>query len=169
MKDPIFLRLNEIVEIHSDQIARYGGSPGIRDMGLLQPAVAIPMSTFDGQFLHSNLHEMAATYLFHLVKNHPFVDGNKRVGTVAAIVVLELNGVEIEADEFEVERLVLDVIENRSSKVSVAESLRRNSKTCSKRTRVTRAVRVTAGKLGRSRPIQSIFYKTPRLRCLYTA
>ena len=72
---------------------------------------------------------MAAAYLFHLVKNHAFVDGNKRVGTVAALVFIELNGIELEADEAEFERLVLDVAENKSSKSAIAEYLRRNSKT----------------------------------------
>ena len=93
MKDPLFLRLNEIIEIHTDQIARYGGLAGIRDMGLLQSAVAMPMSSFGGQYLHADLYEMAAAYLYHLVNNHAFIDGNKRVGTVTAIVFLELNGV----------------------------------------------------------------------------
>jgi len=66
--------------------------------------------------------------LFHLVKNHAFVDGNKRVGTVAALVFLELNGVEVNADETEFEKLVLDVADNKSGKSAVAEYLRRNSK-----------------------------------------
>src|SRR6266850_687853 len=114
MKEPLFLRLNEIIEIHNDQIVRYGGLAGIRDRGLLQSAVA--MSSFGGQYLHPDLYEMAAAYLFHLVKNHAFVDGNKRVGTVAALVFLELNDVEVEAHETEFERLVLDVAENKSSK-----------------------------------------------------
>jgi death on curing protein len=128
MKDPLFLRLHEIIEIHSDQIARYGGSHGIRDMGLLQSAVATPMSSFGGQFLHSDLFEMAAAYLYHLVKNHAFVDGNKRVGTLAALVFLELNGIEVDAEETEFERVILDVIANKSSKSAVAEFLRQNSK-----------------------------------------
>jgi death-on-curing protein len=126
MKDPLFLRLHEIIEIHGDQITRYGGSHGIRDMSLLQSAVAAPMSSFGGQFLHADLFEMAAAYLYHLVKNHAFVDGNKRVGTVAALVFLELNGIEVDADETEFERLVLDVIENKSSKSHVAQFLRQN-------------------------------------------
>ena len=128
MKDPLFLRLHEIIEIHSDQIVRYGGSNGIRDIGLLQSAVAMPMSSFGGQFLHSDLFEMAAAYLYHLVKNHAFVDGNKRVGTVAALVFLDLNGIEVDAEETEFERLVLDVVENKSSKGTVADFFRRNSK-----------------------------------------
>jgi len=128
MKDPLFLRLHEIIEIHSDQIARYGGSHGIRDMGLLRSAVAMPISSFGGQFLHSDLFEMAAAYLYHLVKNHAFVDGNKRVATVAALVFLELNKNEVDADDTEFERLVLDVIENKCSKSGVVEFLRQNSK-----------------------------------------
>src|SRR5882672_10235468 len=121
MKEPLFLRLNEIIEIHNDQIVRYGGLAGIRDRGLLQSAVAMPMSSFGGQYLHPDLYEMAAAYLFHLVKNHAFVDGNKRVGTVAALVFLELNGVEVNADETEFEKLVLDVADNKSGKSAVAE------------------------------------------------
>jgi len=128
MNDPLFLRLNEIIEIHADQITRYGGSTGVRDMGLLQSAVAMPAATFGGQYLHADLHEMAAAYLFHLVKNHAFVDGNKRVGTVASLVFLDMNGVAVDADETEFERLVLDVIDNKASKSHVAEFFRRNSK-----------------------------------------
>ena len=128
MKDPLFLRLNEIVEIHTDQIVRYGGGSGIRYMELLRSAVAMPMSTFGGEYLHPDLYEMAAAYLFHIVKNHPFIDGNKRTGTAAALVFLELNGIEVDADDAEFEKLVLDVVENRAAKSTVAEYFRRNSK-----------------------------------------
>jgi death on curing protein len=127
MKQPQFLRLDEVIEIHNDQIARYGGSQGIRDMSLLQSAVGMPMSSFGGQFLHADLFEMAAAYLYHVVKNHPFVDGNKRVGTVAALIFMELNGIEVDADESEFERLVLDVAESKIAKSTVAEFLRNNS------------------------------------------
>ena len=95
--NPVFLSLGEILEIHRDQIERYGGDAGIRDLGLLQSALAVPASGFGGRYLHSDLFEMAAAYLFHLVQNHPFVDGNKRTGAVAALVFLSLNGIEIEA------------------------------------------------------------------------
>src|SRR5437867_10279787 len=88
---PTFLSLDEILEIHKDQIARYGGMAGIRDLGLLQSALAQPQATFGSQFLHADLIEMAAAYLFHIVQNHPFIDGNKRVGAVAALVFLQLN------------------------------------------------------------------------------
>ena len=74
---PDFLTLDEVLEIHRDQIERYGGAAGIRDLGLLQSALAQPSATFGGQYLHADLHEMAAAYLYHLVQNHPFLDGNK--------------------------------------------------------------------------------------------
>jgi death-on-curing protein len=104
---PTFLCLDEVVEIHRDQITRYGGSFGVRDVGLLQSAIAQPMVTFGGRFLHVDLFEMAAAYLFHLVQNHPFVDGNKRVGAVAAIVFLLLNDQNINATNEKLEAMVL--------------------------------------------------------------
>jgi len=97
-ENPIFLSLGEVLEIHRDQIDRYGGHPGIRDIGLLQSALAMPAAGFGGRFLHTDLFEMAAAYLFHITQNHPFVDGNKRTGAVASLVFLSLNGVEIKAD-----------------------------------------------------------------------
>lgn len=81
--DPEYLTTEDVLEIHADQIERYGGSGGIRDRGLLEAAVAMPQASFDGQLLHGDLFEMAAAYLYHLVQNHPFVDGNKRAGTAA--------------------------------------------------------------------------------------
>ena len=76
---PLFLTLEEVREIHIDQIERYGGGPGIRDISLLQSAIAMPAAGFGEQYLHGDLFEMAAAYLFHLVQNHPFVDGNKNL------------------------------------------------------------------------------------------
>ena len=90
--EPLFLTLDEVVATHRDQIERYGGSLGVRDWGLLQSAVAMPAATFGGQFLHTDLCEMAAAYLFHLVQNHPFIDGNKRVAHAAMETFLMLNG-----------------------------------------------------------------------------
>jgi death-on-curing protein len=84
--EPIFLSLDDVLESHAEQIATYGGSDGIRDLNLLQSALAQPMATFDGSHLHADLFEMASAYLFHIELNHPFVDGNKRVGLEAALV-----------------------------------------------------------------------------------
>jgi len=72
--EPIFLTLDEILAIHRDQIERYGGAYGVRDMGLLQSAVAMPSAAAYGQYLHTDLCEMAAAYLFHIAQNHAFVD-----------------------------------------------------------------------------------------------
>jgi death on curing protein len=121
---PTFLTLDEVLEIHQDQIARYGGSAGIRDLGLLQSALAQPQATFAGQFLHADLFEMAAAYLFHVTQNHPFIDGNKRVGAVAAIVFLLLNDQDIAATNAELETLVLSVAQGQTSKPQIAQFMR---------------------------------------------
>jgi death-on-curing protein len=96
---PQFLTLQDIFETHAEQIAAYGGSEGLRDAALLESAIAQPQATFDGEFLHADLFEMSAAYLYHLVQNHPFLDGNKRVGLEAALVFLEVNGVSIETTD----------------------------------------------------------------------
>jgi death-on-curing protein len=75
---PVFLTLGEAFAIHANQIEQYGGEPGLRDEGLLRSALAQPEASFGGEWLHTTLAEMAGAYLFHLVKNHAFVDGNKR-------------------------------------------------------------------------------------------
>lgn len=125
--NPIFLTLDEIVAVHRDQIARYGGSEGVRDWGLLKSAIAMPAATFGGQFLHSDLHEMAAAYLFHLVQNHPFIHGNIRVGAVAAYVFLALNDVGLAADNDSYADLVVSVARGETPKSAVAEFLRANT------------------------------------------
>lgn len=73
--DPKFLMLDDVLEVQCDQIERYGGTLGVRDNGLLESALAAPHSGFGGHYLHADLFEMASAYLFHLVQNHPFLDG----------------------------------------------------------------------------------------------
>lgn len=119
-----FLTLDEVLAIHADQIERYGGSLGIRDRGLLESALAMPEATFSEQELHPSLAEKASAYLFHLVKNHPFVDGNKRVGLAVALAFLGINDVLIEATDDELVELVLGVAESRHDKLDVAVFLR---------------------------------------------
>ncbi len=124
---PLFLTLDEVLAIHQDQISRYGGSSGVRDWGLLQSAVAMPAAAFGGQFLHTDFCEMAAAYLFHIAQNHPFIDGNKRVGAAAADVFLALNNVKLTAGEDDYAELVLSVARGETSKSAVAEFFRANS------------------------------------------
>ena len=121
---PVFLTLDEVLAIHADQIARYGGRSGIRDLGLLVSALAMPRTTFGRVHLHPSLPEMAAAYLFHLAGNHPFVDGNKRVGLAVAIAFLGLNGLWLEADPDQLADMVLRTARGEASKAEVAEFIR---------------------------------------------
>jgi death-on-curing protein len=125
---PVFLSLAEVLEIHRDQNERYGGEPGIRDIGLLQSALAVPASGFGGQYLHTSLFEMAAAYLYHITRNHPFVDGNKRTGAVASLVFLYLNDIPFECDENELEKIVSGAAEGKIDKAAAADFFRKNTR-----------------------------------------
>jgi death-on-curing protein len=89
-------------------------------MGLLESALAAPQATFGGAYLHPTLPEIAAAYLFHVVKNHPFVDGNKRAGLICAIAFLGLNGLKLIADPDELTDIVLRVADGRAGKPEIA-------------------------------------------------
>jgi len=119
-----FLSLAEVLEIHQDQVVRYGGQPGTRDLGLLKSALAMPAATFAGSFLHTDLFEMAGAYLFHLVQDHPFIDGNKRVGAVAAIVFLALNGYELNAPTGSLYDFVMALARGERTKTDATKFLR---------------------------------------------
>jgi death-on-curing protein len=121
---PVFLGLDEIIEIHHDQIKRFGGHPGIRDLGMLKSAVAMPSATFDGDYLHTDIFEMAAAYLFHIIRDHPFIDGNKRTGAVASVVFLLMNGIDIDADDDEFENIILLAAEGKIDKAKIARFFR---------------------------------------------
>ena len=120
--DPLFLTLDEVLEIHAQQIELYGGSDGVRDPAGLESAVAMPMATFGGQFLHPTIPSMAAAYLFHLCQNHAFVDGNKRTGANAAITFLLINEWELDFSEDELVDLVLSVASGTTSKSTLTET-----------------------------------------------
>lgn len=126
---PLFLGLEEVLEIHHDQITRYGGIEGIRDLGLLQSALAMPHAGAGNQYFHADLFEMAAAYLFHIVRNHPFVDGNKRTGAAAALVFLEINGIRIGVADEALVTTVLAVAEGKLQKSALAEFFRRHART----------------------------------------
>lgn len=120
----IFLSLDDILESHQNQIETYGGGQGIRDIGLLESAIAQPEACFGGQFLHADVFEMAAAYLYHLVMNHPFVDGNKRVGLEAALIFLEVNDQRLNAIDEELVDLVLKTTMGQVGKPEIAEFFR---------------------------------------------
>jgi len=125
----IFLELEEVIEIHSRMIELFGGESGIRDEGLLQSAIAQPSAGFGDEYFHKDLYEMAAAYVFHIVKNHPFIDGNKRVGWMAGIMFLEYNGIIVDPDAqvFHAEIMTLSVAEGKADKQMIAEFFRKYS------------------------------------------
>jgi len=130
MNDGIeFLTLIEVMAIHHDQINNYGGTLGLRDQGALESALAQPESSFSGNYLHPDIYSMAAAYLYHLVMNHPFVDGNKRVGTVSALVFLDMNGFDFDADNELLEKTVLEVACGNLEKQDLIEFFRAHTKT----------------------------------------
>ena len=132
-EEPVFLSLPTVLQIHDVLIERFGGSFGLRDAGLLGSALASPQASFSGQRLNVSFAEMAASYLIGLVRNHPFIDGNKRTAYAVTATFLRLNGLRLglqkplsQAEKFE---LVLGVAEGRLSKADVvgllAEKLER--------------------------------------------
>jgi death-on-curing protein len=102
-----YLSLAQVVELHRRILAATGGAAGIRDVGMLESALAQPKAAFAGQDLHGTLAEKAAALCFSLTQNHPFVDGNKRVAHAAMETLLVLNGFELDASVDEQERLML--------------------------------------------------------------
>lgn len=127
MNDPIFLSLDEILEIHEGQINQYGGHPGILNLELLESAVEVPTANFGGEYLYADVFEMAAAYLFHIIKNHPFVDGNKRTAALTAYVFLKLNGINLTANENDYENIVLAIAESKVDKAAITLFFRDNA------------------------------------------
>lgn len=116
----------EIVrEIHAGAIAQFGGSDGVREMALLESAVAAPQASFGGQSPYQDIAEVAAAYLFYLCKNHPFIDGNKRAALGACLVFLRLNGIEPKPDGPEWEKLTLAVAAGALDRDETTQRLRK--------------------------------------------
>ena len=126
---PLFLTLAEVVEIHSNQIQFYGGIHGVRDIHLLQSALAQPEASFGGVWLHKNIFEMAAAYAFHLSQNHPFLDGNKRTALVSALLFLEMNGIPIEDPKGMLYSAMLKLSDGKQEKEEFSKILKQLSET----------------------------------------
>src|SRR5215218_3869133 len=122
--EPEFLNLEDVLQIHDEQLTAYGGATGIRDRGLLESAVAMPQASFGEAYLHEDLAHMAAAYAFHIAQNQPFLDGNKRTGLVSALVFLDLNGVTILDPEERLYDAMIAIAERRMDKDGLAELLR---------------------------------------------
>ena len=115
-----YLSLGEVVRLHHWLLESSGGASGIRDLGMLDSALAQPRVTFDGKDLHPTLIDKAAALCASLVQNHPFVDGNKRIGHAAMATFLLLNGTEIVATTDEQERLILNLAAGLAGRPQVA-------------------------------------------------
>ena len=121
-----YLSLHEVISLHSLLISQSGGSSGLRDRGALESAVAQPEASFGGEDLYPDLASKAAALGHSLIQNHPFVDGNKRIGHGAMEVFLLLNGHEIDASVDDQEKIIIDVASGKVSRIELSEWISKN-------------------------------------------
>jgi death-on-curing protein len=125
---PEFLSVDDVLEIHKKQLDAFGGIDGIRDIGLLESAVMTPQASFGGEYLHNGLFEMAASYAFHIAENQPFLDGNKRTALTAALVFLDINGIEIIDPNMRLYDAMISIANKEMDKNAMAELLAKLTK-----------------------------------------
>jgi death-on-curing protein len=123
---PAFLAVDHVLAIHRRVVAEFGGSAELGDRGLLESAVTMPAAAFGGDYLHAGLPAMAAAFLFHICRNHPFVDGNKRTAVVAAEVFLMLNGMRLRAADDAIEELARAIAAGTVGKEEVVAFFQRH-------------------------------------------
>ncbi len=131
--EPRFLSIDDVLRLHALAIEDQGGDPSLRDRGLLESAIAMPQQQFGGEFLHPDIPSQAAAYCFHICKNHPFLDGNKRAATAAMIAFLSDNGWAFDADADTAEPAILRVASSEMSKEDLTAWLKNN---CHEKTRM---------------------------------
>ena len=118
-----YFTLLEVLDLHRQILEQSGGALGIRDLGLLESAIAQPLMTFGGEDLYPSVMEKAVAIGFSIIMNHPFVDGNKRTGHAAMEIFLILNGMEISASVDEQERIILAVASGKIEREELVEWL----------------------------------------------
>ena len=124
MQIPEFIEKKVAIAIHQYLINEFGGSLGIRDEGLLESALAQPQATFGGELLHPSIADQAAAYLYHLAKNHAFVDGNKRTALGVTEAFLRLNGYNLSLSDQGLYELTLRTAKGELDKAGIVEVLR---------------------------------------------
>lgn len=127
MKSLLFLPVAQVIRMHSAIILLYGGCDGTRDINLLLSALHQPRATFAGQYLHHTIYDMAAAYLFHIIKNHAFIDGNKRTGMLSTVTFLKYNAIQLTMPFLLLENLTVDVANSKFSKKEIAYFFKENS------------------------------------------
>lgn len=116
MNDPFFLSMEDVLAVHERMIQEFGGVRGIREMGLLESAVMMPMASHGGSYLHESIPAMCGAYLFHICKNHALLDGNTRTALACAEVFAMLNGFRLDATDKELETITLAVASGELTK-----------------------------------------------------
>ena len=125
MSEPTFLALDQVLGIHARCLAEHGGSKGIRDLGLIESALASAQNTFF--FANGDLFDVAASYAFHLAESQAFIDGNKRTGAASALIFLALNGVYSQPPQWALYLAMIELAEKKITKVDLAEIFRASS------------------------------------------
>jgi death-on-curing protein len=120
--EPRFLKLAEVLYLHDESLARFGGSSGVREPGLVESALGSAQNAF--WYGHGNLFDIAAAYAFHIAESQAFVDGNKRTAAAAAISFLRLNGIRFPKDDGSVYKAMIEIAEKRLDKAGLAVVLR---------------------------------------------
>lgn len=118
-----FLTIEEVIELHDELLKRYGGLSGIRDKNLLWSAIDAPKAAMFGQEMYSSVYEKASAYLYHIVCNHPFNDGNKRTGFAVTLIFLEVNDAKQCFKKEDLEDLVIEIAKGGATKEEIARFL----------------------------------------------
>ncbi len=124
MKDIIFFDTDEVLLIYKFTIPNSSVFKGLRDRNLLESAIAQPQISMFGKYIYQDIFEMAAAYFYHIIKNHPFVDGNKRTGLVVAISFLQENNITVHYDFDSLYELAIGVADSSLKKEDIAQYFR---------------------------------------------
>jgi death on curing protein len=127
MQEIRFLFLEEVVRIHADQITLFGGMQGIRDYRLLESALYEPQASYNSRYLYQDIFAMSSAYAYGIIKNHPFIDGNKRTGIVSALTFLEYNGYEINLSQNQLYKLAISIATSKTAIPKVASVLKKHT------------------------------------------
>ena len=119
-----FFTVEQVIEIHDAFLEDHGGLAGIQDKGLLISAVEMPKASMPVEYLHKTIYDKAAAYLFHIIQNHPFSNGNKRTGALTTILFLEENGKKIAFSDHDYEEFVVSVAQGQKYKEEIAYYLK---------------------------------------------